>query len=235
MRELLRRGWPSMEISSWLSTEVKHVKAKKIAVVIAILVIILAAIASGRYVNAGTVYAKAIDLEEAGNIAGAKQGYIEALQMNPWHADANYQLGAIMGKEGKTTEALRLMNRAVQLKNGPDYYLGLGYLYLSKFKDTRNAETSFRKAYDLDPKNYYACFMLGNLAEREHNTEKAIQYYDKAVKLEPKMTACYKKLATLYSAKGMDSKASEYWQNVLKINPEDKDAKAYFKVSKSVN
>lgn len=224
-----------MEMTSFLSSEIKHVKAKKIALGIVIAIIILAAIVVDRYINADRVYYLAVHQEEAGNVAEAKKGYTDALQMNPWHADANYQLGVILTKEGKTAEALKQMQRALQLKNEPDYYLGLGYLYLNRLKDTNNAKASFSKAYDLDPKNYYACFMLGSLAERDHNNDKAIQYYKQAIELDPQMTACYKKLAAVYGAKGMNSKASECWQNVLRINPKDKDAKTYFKASKSVN
>ncbi|MHB8840304.1 MAG: tetratricopeptide repeat protein [Candidatus Aquicultor sp.] len=224
-----------MEMTSFLSSEIKHIKAKKIGLGIAIAVIILAAIGADRYVNADRVYHLAVDQEEAGNIADAKKGYTDALQMNPWHADANYQLGVLLSKEGKISEALRQMQRALQLKKEPDYYLGLGYLYLNKLKDENKAETSFHKALDLDPKNYYACFMLGNLAERDHNNDKAIRYYEQAIQDDPQMTACYKKLAAIYDAKGMNSKASEYWQDVLRIDPKDKDAKAYFKVSKSAN
>ncbi len=224
-----------MEIAGLLSAEIKHVRAKRIGLGIVIAAIILISIASDRYVNADKAYFMAVDKEEAGDIAGAKQVYTRVLQINPWHADASYQLGVIMGKGGNTSEALRLIHRALQLREEPDYYLGLGYLYLDKLKDPKNAETSFQKAYSLDPKNYYACHMLGNLAERNHNTEKAIQYYSKAITIEPKMTVCYKKLAAIYSAKGMKSKASEYWRDILRINPKDKDAKAYFKASKSAN
>jgi len=224
-----------VEMTSFLDSEIKHVKAKKIALGIIVAVIIITAFVVDRYINADRVYYLAVHQQEEGNVVEAKKGYEDALHMNPWHADANYQLGILLSREGKTSEAVKLIQRALQLKDEPDYYVGLGHLYLNKLKDASRAEASFRKAYDLDPKNYYACSMLGNLAERRHNNDKAIQYYEQAIRLDPQLTACYKNLAAIYDAKGMTGKAGEYWRDVLRINPKDEDAKAYFKVGKSAN
>jgi len=224
-----------MDMAIFLSTEIKHLKAKKIALGIIIALIILAAFVSDRFISANTFYARAVHMEETGYIDAAKNGYIQTLQMNPWHADANYQLGVLMGKQGNTSEAIKYINRALQSKDDPDYYLGLGFLYLNKLQDTKNAEKNFREAYVLDPHNYFACNMLGILAEHKHDSEQAIRYYKKAIQTNPGMSVSYKKLASIYAVKGMDEKAEDCWQNVLKIDPKDKDAKAYFKVSKSAN
>lgn len=224
-----------MEMTGLLSSEIKHVTAKKIVLGIVIVIIVVAAVGVDRFINADRVYYLSLHQEAAGNVDEAKKGYTDVLQMNPWHADANYQLGVIMGREGNTSEALRLMNRALMLKKDPDYYLGLGYLYLNNLKDTKKAKTNFQEAYELNPKSYYACFMLGDLAERDRNHEKAITYYKKAIKIDPSVAASYKKLAAIYDARGMNDMARQYWQTVLEVNPKDKEAKAYFSIAKPIN
>lgn len=213
-----------------LISKTQSSKAKVIALLISILLMIVAAYVSYRYVVSSKLYNQAIELHESGNIKEAKLAYKRVIKLNPWHADATYQLGVIMRDEGRLSEALKLVSRSIDLNNQePDYFVGIGFLYLNYFNNTKKAKEQFAKAYSLDNRSYYACFMLGDLAEREKNLTKAEFYYTKAIKADPGLTIAYRKLARLYEASGDEGKARSYWQSVLKINPQDKDAKYYLK------
>lgn len=209
--------------------EIKNLRTKHILLGISIVVIMLSAFCSYRYVTANKLHLQAIELQEAGKLNEAKKVYTKAIQLNPWHADATYQVGVIMRDQGKLSEAERLMKRAVALdKNEFDYNLGLGFLYLNNLKNTKAAKIYLERAYNQKSSDYFACLMMGLLAERSDKEAKiAVFYYKKATELEPNLAAAHKQLALLYSSKGMEDKATRSWQSVLKVNPKDKDAQLH--------
>lgn len=204
----------------------------RIALVLLLLVFSIACVFSYRFVSADKVFNQSVEYEEHGAISKAKTGYMKALKLNPRHDRANHRLGVIAQKEGRISDALRYMKRAIELKeNESDYHLALGFLYFNDIKDVGRAKDCFKRAYDSNHDNYYACYMLGKLEENERNIEEAIKYYEKAIKSNTYMAMAYKKLALLYSEIGMDKKAKNYWQGVIKLDPRDEDAVAYLESS----
>jgi len=208
-------------------------KTIKYAVLVSLVIALaVASFFSYRVIMAGEIFHEAVHLEESGKLAEAKKGYEKALRFNPRHADAYYQLGSIMKKEGNIKEALRLMQRAAELnKEEPDYFLGIGFVYFNYLDDNKKAKDNFYRAYALDDKNFYTCFMLGKAEESDRNIEKAIYYYSKATEINPESAVVIKQLAYLHDLKGLDEQARIYWQSVLKLNPEDEEAKSYLGTS----
>lgn len=208
--------------------QISRIKAKHIAIGLAVLVLLAEVMLGFSFATANKIYEESIHLEEDGKIAQAKAGYKKAIRLNPWHADAHYQLGNLLRNEGKISEALRQMKQAEVLnKDEFDYKIGLGFLYLNYIGDNDKAEHYFSSAYSLDKNNFYACYMMGKLAEDDRNIDRAIQYYKQAIKAEPNLTGAYKQTATLYEVKGSNSEAKFYWEQVLKLDPGDEDAISY--------
>lgn len=202
---------------------------KLAALGLSILVIAVAAYTGYRYVAAANIYAKAIHELEDGNLSDAQEGLKKAIRLNPWHADAHYELATVFKKTGKNKDSQEYMSRAIALNGkSPDYHLGIGFLYFNDIGDTEKAKKHFEQAFILDESNYSACYMLAVVSEGERDLSKAIYFYEKAIRLDPGLTMAHKQLAALYNAKGMKEEAQQSWNIVMKINPDDQDALAYF-------
>lgn len=202
---------------------------KYVALGIAIMIIVIGAYSSYRYVTCANLYAKATHELEEGNLSGAKEGLEKAIRLNPWHADAHYELATVFKKMSKKKEALEYMSRAIALNgNNPDYHVGIGFLYFNDFSDKVKARKHFEQAFVLDKTNYSACYMLAIVSESERDLGKAIYFYKKAIKLDPDLTMAHKQLAALYDAKGMQEEAKACWNTVIEIDPDDQDALTYF-------
>jgi tetratricopeptide (TPR) repeat protein len=201
---------------------------KQIAVAVSMIIILLSMFLSVRYVTASNIYLKAVHEAEDGHLEEAEEGYREAIRLNPWHADAHYELATLLKNEGRTVEALSLMERAIEINGDEaDYHLGIGFLYFNSIGDNKKAKEHFEKALALGQDDQLVCYMLARVSEGERNLDKAIFYYKKAIKANPSMVVAHKQLATLYDAKGMDEKAKSHWENVLKIDAKDVDARSY--------
>ncbi|MBS3908300.1 MAG: tetratricopeptide repeat protein [Actinobacteria bacterium] len=194
------------------------------------LLIAVASYVSYRYVSAADMYAKAIHELEEGNLSDAEEGLEKAIRLNPWHADAHYELATVFKKMNKKKDAHGHMSRAIALNGkNPDYHLGIGFLYFNDLGDKDKARNHFERAFILDKSNYSASYMLAIVSEGEGDLSKAIYFYKKAINLDPDLTMAHKQLAALYDAKGMEEQAKACWNNVMEINPDDKDARNYFK------
>jgi len=215
-----KRGWHVLVMS--------QPYLRYIAVAILAVVMVAGFYFMFRYVASYRIYAQSLEAEEAGRLDEAKDGYLRAISLYSSNADANYQLGSVMRKQGDVLEALKYTKRAIELNsNNPDYNLGLGFIYFNYYGDIKKAKLYVNKAYTLDKKNYYACFMLGSLEERENHTSKAVAFYTEAVKQNPAFIPSYKRLASIYAAEGNEKKAVEYWQKVLSLNKNDADAQSF--------
>ena len=202
---------------------------KHVALGIAITIIMVAAYTSYRYVTAANLYAKSTHELEEGHLSDAEEGLAKAIRLNPWHADAHYELATVFKKLNKKKDAFEYMSRAIALNpNNPDYHLGIGFLYFNDIGDKVKAKKHFEQAFILDKTNYSACYMLAVVSEGERDLGKAIYFYEKAINLDPDLTMAYKQLAALYNAKGMEEQTKACWNNVIKIDPADTDALAYF-------
>ncbi|MDP2210798.1 MAG: tetratricopeptide repeat protein [Candidatus Aquicultor sp.] len=202
---------------------------KYVALGLSVIIIAVASYISYRYVNASNIYAKATHELEEGNLSDAEEGLEKAIRLNPWHADAHYELATVFKKTNKKKDALKYMSRAIALNaNNPDYHLGIGFLYFNDIGDKVKAKKHFEQAFILDKTNYSACYMLAVVSEGERDFGKAMYFYKKAINLDPGLTMAYKQLAALYNAKGMEEQAKACWNNVIEIDPDDKDALAYF-------
>src|SRR3990172_2292959 len=82
-----------------------------------VIVVILTAFTAGRYVVANRYFMDAIEFQEHGDLSKAKAGYSKAISLNPWHADAAYQLGSCLLKEQRIAEAASYMKKAAEINN----------------------------------------------------------------------------------------------------------------------
>jgi tetratricopeptide (TPR) repeat protein len=79
-------------------------------------------------------------------------------------------------------------------------------------KTLQQAETLLSTAVTIDPKCADAYLQLGILASSQHQTEKAIGYYNKAIEAQPQLGEAHYRLGVAYDRTGSPEKARQEFQ-----------------------
>ncbi len=111
----------------------------------------------------------------------------EVLRLNPNHADALNYLGYSYSERNiHLEEALKLIQKAMELKPNMGYITdSLGWVYY-KLGDYKRAVTELEKANQLTPDDSMITEHLADSYVKLSRVEKAIEFYEKALKLDPK-------------------------------------------------
>jgi tetratricopeptide (TPR) repeat protein len=116
-----------------------------------------------------------------------------------WNGDAWIRLGGLFFDNKKYSEAVRLLEEAVQ--NFPDDFainliLGLSYTQMSKFS---NAKSYLKKAIELNPKDLNALSAYGYTLNQLKQPDEAIFYLNEALKINPKNVDLMGTLGLIYN------------------------------------
>jgi len=125
-----------------------------------------------------------------------------AITISPGVAAACNGLGAAMGQNKRTDEAIALFKEAVRLQ--PKYSLAwnnLGIVFLSRDEVTSAADC-FRRAIECSPGYLGPYLALGAIAERAGKDADAWKYYRKARTIDPHSVVAHMGLARLFAAEG---------------------------------
>jgi len=117
------------------------------------------------------------------------------------------------------------LDKALELDpNLPDAHAGLGiYQELAQY-DIAGAETSFRRALELDPDNVYARFEYGFFLLRSGRPDEALAELRRAQELDPLNPLPLNGIAIVYQDTRQYDKALEYFQAVLELAPGQESA-----------
>jgi tetratricopeptide (TPR) repeat protein len=110
---------------------------------------------------------------------------LESLRQNPDSAELHNTLGALLLDKGFPKDAEREFERAVDA-NGKYYqaWYNLG-MVRAAHGDELGARRAFRRTVDVKPGHAQALFQLGLVEEKNHHTDRAVQYYAKAFAINP--------------------------------------------------
>jgi len=132
--------------------------------------------------------------QNAGDEVAAEKLYRRALDIDPASVDAQYLLGALLGKRGQLQEAAALLQRAVAAK--PDFaevHAALGNVYLLQ-ENKQAAVASYLEAIRLEPRNASAHSNLGLIYQRDNQHEAALRCFARAHELAPELPVPLKNL-----------------------------------------
>lgn len=121
----------------------------------------------------------------SGDLAGAEQCYLQALEMEPLHGPARANLGYLKERQGALAEAEFHYLQAIALM--PDHaqlYQNLGVLLLRE-KRFPDAEAAMRTAVEVAPESSSAWSQLGVLLVCTHREAEGEACYRQALALEP--------------------------------------------------
>jgi len=157
-----------------------------------------------------------------GDRQNAKKEFRNAIESEPGHKWAHYNLAKLLIDEGNYREARDVLQDAARLGAGTKAanYVTIGTLYYD-MNNTALAEEFFEKAIEAYPYNATALFELGNFALQRKEHEQAVEYFDRALK-----ESHYDLKAGIYNSRGIAhlglkklDKAIKDFERAIEINP----------------
>jgi tetratricopeptide (TPR) repeat protein len=192
----------------------------------------LKALEAGRYQAAAEAFAKAVaadpkDYVAHFNLAQAygflhknAEGvaeYRKVLELKPGLYEAQLNAGILLMRGNDPAEALPLFSQAAAQK--PEEYLPRYSLAVAQYQTgaLEDAEASYRKALDLDPKSAAAEAGLAHTLIRENKLDDAAPHFRNAAQLDAKYRSGLLELADLYEKNHQTAEAAAIYREF----PED--------------
>jgi tetratricopeptide (TPR) repeat protein len=170
---------------------------------------------SGR---AREAYARAVELEAAGNHAAALPLLWEAAGEAPADADIQFRLGEALDRIGALDAAIDAYDRALAARPAFRQASNNVILALGKAGRGREAVERARAVVAAAPVDADAHFTLG-LAQSEQDVDEAIKNLTRALELAPRHTLARYNLALVLKRADRMAEALEQLQRALEIDP----------------
>jgi tetratricopeptide (TPR) repeat protein len=161
---------------------------------------------------------------ETGNTNGAIKLYQDILDLDAGNYQSANILSGLYGHLHQYNEQVTWAKKAIEIN--PKFalaYISLGNGY-GATGDLQNAEDSYRKADQLDPKSPIPPYCLAVIEESSGDTKAAIANYQRSVDRDSLFVSGYCGLAVAYARTGDYASAEKYIDKALAIDP--KSAKA---------
>lgn len=136
-------------------------------------------------------------------------------------AQDNVELGTLYMREGKKAIALDVLQKALEQDPGlPVAHTTIAVLYESLGEGAK-ADSHFRRALSLDPKNAQAHNNYGSFLCKNQRWDDAEEHFLKAATnpLYEAPELAYTNAGTCSNTAGRTDKAEEYWRKALDTNP----------------
>jgi tetratricopeptide (TPR) repeat protein len=134
-------------------------------------------------------------------------------------AESSHCLGRALLLKDDLAEAVRLLQRAVELApRRAEYHLFLGWA-LNEYGRLADAEAELKKALDLDQGLADAYWQRGVLRSKQKALNLAIDDLNYALKLRPSRVEAHAELASVYTDQGQEQRALAEWAIATKGRP----------------
>lgn len=156
-----------------------------------------------------------------GRLTEAARSYQTVLMLNPYDAEAHYNLGVIYDKQGSPMDAVILeYQTAIKLRPDlSDAYTNLGAVYYKQGRLDEALE-QYQTALARNPSDFNAYYNLGHIYYKQGQPEKALEMYNATLKLEPEFAMARYHLGIVYSKKGLKDNARMEFEAALKLRPD---------------
>jgi len=135
--------------------------------------------------DAAREYNAGLDLVASGNYAEAAGRFEAAVELNPYFADASFNLAVAYQKLGYHAKAIDILDELVALSpRNVEYLYALG---VSRFAgaDYSAAKKAWGDALAIDPAHRKAVFSLGVLCEKTGKKDEARNRFEQYLRLDP--------------------------------------------------
>jgi len=148
------------------------------------------------------------------------------IERNPKAWMAHDNLGALLFREGRVSEAIVHFRKAVEIDaEQPEPQANLGNALLQN-GDVDEAIAQYDKALRIKPNYAEVHYNLGNALLRKGRADEAIGQYENAIALKPDYADVHNNLGIILFQEGEVDQAIAHYQRALEINPQDVKARA---------
>ncbi|MGE5053345.1 MAG: tetratricopeptide repeat protein [Acidobacteriota bacterium] len=149
----------------------------------------------------------------------AEKYYEQALDRNANEFQSLAGIVNILTSQKQLTKAIaRVQAQAAKVPNSDAVYMLLGGLQVAS-QDLIGAETSLRKAVQLNPSNQDAIVLLSKVEMARGQGDKALATAYQSIANNPKQVAAYFFAGTMEELRGNNQKAEEVYRKALEIEP----------------
>ncbi|HSC73361.1 MAG TPA: tetratricopeptide repeat protein [Gaiellaceae bacterium] len=167
----------------------------------------------------------AIALQQAQQWAAAADIYRTVLDVAPDNADALHFSGVLAHQQGRSDEAVALIERSLELEpERADWHSNLGIVLQDGLR-LDDAAAAYRRAIDLDPGHANAHSNLGVVLRAQGEAAGAEVAYRAAIRIDPEHPDAYHNLGVLLNAQGRPREAALCFSKVITLRPRDPEAR----------
>ncbi len=160
-------------------------------------------------------------LYNAGRLSEAVAEYEKALSLRADEPNVLNSLGVCHGRLGQMERAADYFGRAVTVAPGDfmaHYNLGLAWMNLGREAE---AGPCLARSLELEPEHADTLFQLGALAQKQGNTNQALEHYRRAAARPECRPAVHCRLGQMLAASGQGAEAEAAFKEAVKHNPRD--------------
>lgn len=161
-----------------------------------------------------------------GDIEGAEEKLLAALELDPKSAVSHHDLGLIYWERGDREEGLRLLEEAVSLDGSsaaPHLNLGIAYMSLGRHRD---AIEEFKTGVSLNPDDLAARYKYAKALETAGNLQAALDQYYECLTRNPGMRIAQYDAAVILARTGRPAEARRMLEALIADNPADRVAQS---------
>jgi predicted TPR repeat methyltransferase len=167
----------------------------------------------------------AIQLQRNEQLAEAEVVYSRILEAEPYHAHALHYAGVLAHQQGRSADAVALIQKSLGLvPDRPDYYNNLGIVLqgMSRFDEAIEA---YQRAIALDPSHANAHSNLGVLLRATGKPVEAEAAYRTAIRIDPSHIDAYTNLGVLLNGLRRSEEAVACFCKVVLLRPKHREAR----------
>jgi predicted TPR repeat methyltransferase len=167
----------------------------------------------------------AIQLQQADQWAAAGEIYRGILEVSPDYPDAVHYSGVLAHQEGRSEEAVKLIERSLELDpDRADWYSNLGIVLRDRLQ-LDEAIAACQRAIELDPNHANAHNNLGVLLKTQGDVAEAEAAYRAAIAANPDHSDAYTNLGILLTGQKRTREAAICFSRVITLSPRHPEAR----------
>jgi Tfp pilus assembly protein PilF len=168
----------------------------------------------------------AMDVEQVGQLAEARQHYRGVFQLEPNYAEAHNNYGNVLARLGRFAEAEVHLRRAIELV--PDFDLAhhnLGNVLLQQ-QEISEAIQHYEQSIRLAPDHAGYPYSLGNALMSQGDFGSAVTWFRKAIELDDSFADAHNNLGFALERLGKLAEATRCYRRALELHPQHQPAAA---------
>ena len=169
------------------------------------------------YLKLGSTYVK------AGEDAKAESAYANVLRLDSSNFEALNSLGGVFRRLGKYADSIKVLERALKIKNSSEVKYNMGFTYKLMEKYNEAAEC-FNAVIETNPNDVLAYNHLGAIYAKRGDHKKALQIYWKGLQVDQNHPILHYNSALSFLAQGKLDEARNSYESALRAKPGWPDA-----------